>query len=106
MTAASSLVEASTRIRGSERVGTWRKTCANSAGPSLQAQPAPCESAVSRTVVIGLAKIATKDSRRAGLPRLRNELRQIQHALTGDGAAAARRVATSRAGAGRRPAGR
>src|SRR5580765_5883801 len=66
-TAASSRVEASTRMRGSVIVGTWRKTCANSAGPSLQAQPAPCESAVRRMVVIGPAKIATKDARRAGL---------------------------------------
>src|SRR5713226_5870554 len=52
-TAASSRVAASTRIRGSIAAGTWRKTCANSAGPSLQAQPAPCEKAVSRTVVMG-----------------------------------------------------
>src|SRR5207245_11445475 len=52
-TAASSRVAASTRIRGSVAAGTWRKTCANSAGPSLQAQPAPCENAVSRTVVMG-----------------------------------------------------
>src|SRR5438034_10214006 len=49
-TAASSRVEASTRMRGSVSVGTWRKTCANSAGPSLQAQPAPCENAVRRTI--------------------------------------------------------
>src|ERR1051325_8416215 len=47
-TAASSRLEASTRIRGSVATGTWRKTCANSAGPSLQAQPAPCEQRVSR----------------------------------------------------------
>src|SRR6267378_4884244 len=52
-TAASSRAAASTRIRGSVAAGTWRKTCANSAGPSLQAQPAPCENAVSRTVVMG-----------------------------------------------------
>src|SRR3989454_6544652 len=48
-TAASSRVAASTRIRGSVAAGTWRKTCANSAGPSLQAQPAPGEEAVSPT---------------------------------------------------------
>src|SRR6266566_2972832 len=40
-TAASSRLEASTRIRGSVATGTWRKTCANSDDPSLQAQPAP-----------------------------------------------------------------
>src|SRR6266851_833772 len=56
-TAASSRVAASTRIRGSIAAGTWRKTCANSAGPSLQAQPAPCENAVSRTVVMGCGNI-------------------------------------------------
>src|SRR5438093_13353493 len=48
MTAASSLVEASTRIRVSVGSGTWRKTCASSSGPSLQAQPAPCDSDVNR----------------------------------------------------------
>src|SRR2546422_617547 len=48
MTAASSRVEASTRIRGSVATGTWRKTCASSAGPSLQVQPAPCEKRVNR----------------------------------------------------------
>jgi len=53
MTAASSRVEASTRIRGSVATGTWRKTCANSAGPSLQAQPAPCEKRVSRIAAVG-----------------------------------------------------
>src|SRR5919106_5719463 len=47
-TAASSRVAASTRIRGSFAIGTWRKTCVNSAGPSLQAQPAPWEYAVRR----------------------------------------------------------
>src|SRR3989442_2005601 len=63
MTAASSLVEASTRIRGSVGSGTWRKTCANSAGPSLQAQPAPCDSAVRRMAGMSLADIgATEDT--------------------------------------------
>jgi hypothetical protein len=47
-TAASSFVEASISTRGSAMAGRWRRTCARSAGPSLQAQPAPCESAVSR----------------------------------------------------------
>src|SRR6266566_3307033 len=98
-TAASSRVEASTRMRGSEIVGTWRKTCANSAGPSLQAQPAPCESAVSRTVVIGSAKIA-------GLPLRCSEPRRAVRARTGVGAGERQRAATSRAGAGMRPAGR
>src|SRR2546425_9238886 len=40
-TAASSRVAASTRIRGSVAAGTWRKTCANSAGAGLHAPPAP-----------------------------------------------------------------
>src|SRR2546426_7204481 len=63
MTAASSLVEASTRIRGSVGSGTWRKTCANSAGPSLQAQPPPCDSAVRRMAVMSSAGIgATEDT--------------------------------------------
>src|SRR3989442_2247860 len=61
MTAASSLVEASTRIRGSVRSGTWRKTCANSAGPSLQAQPAPCDSAVRRMAVMSSADIGSTE---------------------------------------------
>src|SRR2546427_12514081 len=63
MTAASSLVEASTRIRGSVGSGTWRKTCANSAGPGLQAQPAPCDSAVRRMAVMSSADMgATEDT--------------------------------------------
>src|SRR2546428_4080098 len=63
MTAASSLVEASTRIRGSVGSGTWRKTCANSAGPSLQAQPAPCDSAVRRMAFTSSADMgATEDT--------------------------------------------
>src|SRR5207249_6671396 len=61
MTAASSLVEASTRIRGSVGSGTWRKTCANSAGPSLQAQPAPCDSAVRRMAVMSSADIGSTE---------------------------------------------
>jgi hypothetical protein len=47
-TAASSLLAASIRTRGSPIAGRWRRTCARSAAPSLQAQPAPCESAVRR----------------------------------------------------------
>src|SRR3954469_17168098 len=47
-TAASSLVAASTRTRGSSTLGRRRRTCARSAEPSLQAQPAPCERAVKR----------------------------------------------------------
>src|SRR5437870_10198066 len=61
MTAASSRVEASTRIRGSVATGTWRKTCANSAGPSLQAQPAPCEKRVNRIAVMGAADIGSTE---------------------------------------------
>src|SRR5213594_1622827 len=60
-TAASSRVEASTRMRGSERVGTWRKTCANSAGPSLQAQPAPCDSAVRRMAFMSPADMGSTE---------------------------------------------
>src|SRR3989440_13085259 len=63
MTAASSLVEASTRIRGSVGSGTWRKTCANSAGPGLQAQPPPCDSAVRRMAFMSSADMgATEDT--------------------------------------------
>src|SRR5919107_3335713 len=47
-TAASSLVAASIRTRGSAMLGKWRRTCAKSAGPSLQAQPAPWDNAVRR----------------------------------------------------------
>src|SRR2546425_7984799 len=61
ITAASSLVEASTRIRGSVATGTWRKTCANSAGPSLQAQPAPCEKRVSRIAVMGAVDMGSTE---------------------------------------------
>src|SRR5438309_11019226 len=61
MTAASSLVEASTRIRGSVGSGTWRKTCANSAGPSLQAQPAPCDSAVRRMAFTSSADMGSTE---------------------------------------------
>src|SRR3989442_747463 len=61
MTAASSRVEASTRIRGSVATGTWRKTCANSAGPRLQAQPAPCEKRGHRIAVMGAADIGSTE---------------------------------------------
>src|SRR5216117_668224 len=61
MTAASSRVEASTRIRGSVASGTWRKTCASSAGPSLQAQPAPCEKRVNRIAVMGAVDIGSTE---------------------------------------------
>src|SRR2546422_9145027 len=61
MTAASSLVEASTRIRGSVGSGTWRKTCANSAGPSLQAQPAPGDSAVRRMAFMRSADMGSTE---------------------------------------------
>src|SRR5918992_4180011 len=47
-TAASSLVVASIKTRGSPILGRRRRTCARSAEPSLQAQPAPCERAVRR----------------------------------------------------------
>jgi hypothetical protein len=53
-TAASSRVEASTSTRASLICGTWRRTCASSSGPSLHAQPAPCESDVSRMSAICL----------------------------------------------------
>src|SRR5215212_629437 len=46
-TAASSRVAASIRTRGSPMLGRWRRTCARSAAPSLQAQPAPWDNAVS-----------------------------------------------------------
>src|SRR2546425_11682044 len=63
MTAASSRVEASTRIRGSVATGRWRKTCASSAGPSLQAQPAPCEKRGNRIAGMGAGDIgATEDT--------------------------------------------
>src|SRR5204862_7450225 len=62
-TAASPRLEASTRIRGSVATGTWRKTCANSAGPSLHAQPAPCEKRASRTAATEMVAIApTQDT--------------------------------------------
>src|SRR6266571_326412 len=61
MTAASSRLEASTRIRGSVATGTWRKTCASSAGPSLQAQPAPCEKRVNRIAVMGAVDIGSTE---------------------------------------------
>src|SRR5260370_22527822 len=64
MTAASSRVEASTRIRGSVATGTWRKTCAKSAGASLQAQPAPCEKRVSRIAVIGAVAMESPEDAR------------------------------------------
>src|SRR3989442_11973144 len=63
MTAASSLVEASTRIRGSVGSGTWRKTCANSAGPGLHAQPRPRGKPVRRMAFISSADLgATQDT--------------------------------------------
>src|SRR5260370_14303569 len=64
MTAASSRVEASTRIRGSVATGTWRKTWANSAGPSLQAQRAPCEKRVNRIAVMGAVVIGSPEDTR------------------------------------------
>src|SRR5437899_10914667 len=60
-TAASSRLAASTRIRGSVATGTWRKTCANSAEPSLQAQPAPCEQRVSRMAAMGSADMGSTE---------------------------------------------
>src|SRR5207248_4671908 len=39
----------------------WRKTCANSAGPSLQAQPAPCEKRVSRMAAMEMVDIASTE---------------------------------------------
>src|SRR6476646_3278267 len=47
--AASSRVAASTSTRGSTTVGRCRSTSPRSTDPSLQAQPAPCDSAVSRS---------------------------------------------------------
>ncbi len=50
-TAASSREAASTSTRGSVTPGRWRRTSVSSALPSLQAQPAPCDSDVSRTPI-------------------------------------------------------
>src|SRR6185437_291480 len=47
--AASSRVAASTSTRGSTTAGRCRSTWPRSTDPSLQAQPAPCERAVSRS---------------------------------------------------------
>src|SRR3989337_3372380 len=54
MTAASSDVSAPTRTRASESGGSWRRTCARSSGPILQAQPAPWLSVVRRISAMDL----------------------------------------------------
>src|SRR3954467_12788241 len=57
-TAASSRVAASTSTRGSRMPGTWRSTWVSSAGPSLQAHPAPCDRAVSRILGVGSVEVS------------------------------------------------
>ena len=52
-TAASSRVSWPARTRASSTFGSWRSTCARSAGRILQAQPAPWLNVVSRTLDMG-----------------------------------------------------
>src|SRR2546430_10036557 len=78
-TAASSRLEASTRIRGSVATGTWRKTCANSAGPSLPAPPAPGEERVRRMAAMEIVDIRSTEDTLSQSPRQNGASDPVPH---------------------------